>query len=296
MSESKQELDAEVDDVTETQKSKEGSREAPAVEEQQTSETTDKAEMQPRFDACMQNSIIAHKENYLLYFSLSESTADSDNENASSEQDQKSAHAAEEGLLHDTVGVGAKEEGTIDPEKLEDEATKTSSTADEGVEDEDTKESGEGGEIGGEGETDSQDEVAGHGEKETSEAVGDKAENGDDSHGGQETNEAGREKDEAKEEGDSHEQDSAPPDNLPSAEPPAPSVEGEGKKETDIVAKEEVREEKGQKVNEEEEEEEEMVFDYDYEQMKSTPEMVNVAISDMLTLLYPLTHSKLHQE
>ena len=52
MSESKEELDADLDDVAETQKSEEESREAPAVEEQQTSETTDNADMQPRFDAC----------------------------------------------------------------------------------------------------------------------------------------------------------------------------------------------------------------------------------------------------
>ena len=232
--------------------------------------------------ACAEEKIV------FFFYSLSDSTADTDNVKVSSEQEQNSA---EGGLPNDTAGGGAKEEGTTGAENSEDEATKTSSTADEGVEDEDTKESGEG-DGGEEGVADSQGEVTS--EKETSEAVADKAGNGDDSLGGGEADEAGREKDEAKEEGDSQEQESASPDHLPSAELPAASVEGEDKKETDSIAKGEVGEEKGQKIDEEEEEEDEMVFDYDYKQMKSTPEMVNVTTSDMLTLLYPLTHSKLN--
>ena len=48
MSESKEELEAEVDNVAETQKSEEESGDAPAVEDQQTS---DNADMKPRFDA-----------------------------------------------------------------------------------------------------------------------------------------------------------------------------------------------------------------------------------------------------
>ena len=47
-----------------------------------------------------------------------------------------------------------------------------------------------------------------------------------------------------------------------------------------------------EKKEEEEEEEEEVVFDYDYEQLKSSPEMVNVTTSDMLTLLYPHAMSR----
>ena len=61
-------------------------------------------------------------------------------------------------------------------------------------------------------------------------------------------------------------------------------MEGGDKKDSDEVAKEEEKKEEG----EEEEEEEEMVFDYDYEQLKSGPEMVDVNASDILTLLYPL--------
>ena len=84
-------------------------------------------------------------------------------------------------------------------------------------------------------------------------------------------------------------QESVSPDHQQSAEPPAAAgVEGEDKKEIDDIANEEVGKEKGEEVKEEVEEE--MVFDYDYEQMKSTPEMVNVTTSDMLTLLYPLIH------
>ena len=47
--------------------------------------------------------------------------------------------------------------------------------------------------------------------------------------------------------------------------------------------KEEVKREEETCVEEEEEEE---VFEYDYEQMKSTPTMVNVSTSNMLQLQY----------
>ena len=56
----------------------------------------------------------------------------------------------------------------------------------------------------------------------------------------------------------------------------------EGKKEADKTnAKEE--------VIEEEEEEEEQVFEYDYNAMKSTPEVVDTPVNNMLELQYPIT-------
>ena len=78
-----------------------------------------------------------------------------------------------------------------------------------------------------------------------------------------------------------------------SAEPPIVSVE-EGDKKAEEPEKVAPAEEKKEGQEEEEEEEEEMVFDYDYEQLKSTPEMVNVTTSDMLTLLYPHTRTRIY--
>ena len=76
-------------------------------------------------------------------------------------------------------------------------------------------------------------------------------------------------------EGDVTKGDGVESEQKPSAKPPVVSSEGE-KKESDTT-------DKGEKEDEEEEE----VFEYDYDQMKSIPEMVNVDTSDMLTLLYP---------
>ena len=93
--------------------------------------------------------------------------------------------------------------------------------------------------------------------------------------------EAKGEKTDGEDKVDEEEATSTSEQQVSSAEPPIVSVkEGEDKKteELDKAATEE---------KQEEEEEEEMVFDYDYEQLKSTPEMVNVTTSDMLTLLYP---------
>ena len=62
------------------------------------------------------------------------------------------------------------------------------------------------------------------------------------------------------------------------------------KKVTTEEEKEKMREEKvGEKKMEEEtvEEEEEQVFEYNYEEMKSTPVMANLTTNQMLTLQYP---------
>lgn len=260
----------------------------------------------------------------MLFFS---SDAPADGEGAAGEKGKEQPPVVEGEPPQDIEDVGeAKEEGAADTEK----AKKLND--DDEVEGEKEAGSGEGEAektvAKGEGENSEETKISVSGEvsdgqagdKDTVEAVADNAadsENIEPEAGGEKTEaEAGDEKIDDKDKADRQETGSS--DLQPSsAEPPLVSVEeggeeqaeeqpsvvsvegGEEKKaeepESAVAASEEKKEEGEEKREEEEEEEEEMVFDYNYEQLKSTPEMVNVTTSDMLTLLYPLIVYKIQQ-
>ena len=243
------------------------------------------------------------------------SDAPADGEGSAGEKSEEQPPVVEGETPKDIADVGeAKEEGAADTEK----AKKLND--DDDVEGEKKAGSGEGEAekteetlVEGEGESSEEAKPSDSGEvigsqaggKDTVEGVADDAvdsEKIEPEAGGEKTETEVNSEDKAdgQEAGSSEQQPSSAEPPLVSVEeggeekveeqPSIVSVEGEEKKtepESPAAATEEKKDGSDEK-KEKEEEEEEMVFDYDYEQLKSTPEMINVTTSDMLTLLYPL--------
>ena len=252
----------------------------------------------------------------VTYFFYS-SDAPADGEGSAGEKSEEQPPVVEGEPPKDIADVGeAKEEGTADTEKakkLNDDddvegEKKAGSGEGEAEKTEETLVEGEG-ESSEEAKPSDSGEVSGGqaGDKDTVEGVADDAadsEKIEPEAGGEkkETEANSEDKADGQEAGSSEQQPSSAEPPLVSVEeggeekveeqPSVVSVEGEEKKaeepEKAAAATEEKKDGSDEKKEEEEEEEEEMVFDYDYELLKSTPEMVNVTTSDMLTLLYPL--------
>ena len=221
----------------------------------------------------------------------SESSAPDDNEGTAGGKSEEQQPVERE--PQDTEVGGAKEEDAADTEKAkkldgdsdeadkkessgEGEAEKTEKTSEKGEDDSKEVKPSYSGEIsdvqaGGNETVEDEADAMTESEKADAEAEGEKTDMA-----------ASEERIDTEDKGDG--QEASTPEQQPSsAEPPVVSVEGgENKAEEPekVAAATEAK-------KEEEEQEEEMVFDYDYEQLKSTPEMVNVTTSDMLTLLYP---------
>lgn len=238
---------------------------------------------------------------YTCFHSSGESSAPADGEESAGKKNEEKSPVVEGASPDAEAGVGGvKEEGIADTEKAEKlddgEAEKTEETLEKGEGESEEAKPSDIGETSdpqaGDNETveavaddtagNEKKDTEGGGEKRDAEA-GDKKKETDAGDEKKET-EAVDEKTDDEDKTDGQEATSTSDQQLSSAKPPLVGVEKKAEEPEKAVA---LDERKKEEEEQRKEEEEEMVFDYDYEQLKSTPQMVNVTTSDMLTLLYP---------